>query len=42
MKTAQARQQHKTSEGEFLYELKTYYELSPKMSESILESAKIV
>ncbi|MBK9335022.1 MAG: DUF1670 domain-containing protein [Ignavibacteria bacterium] len=40
MKTAQARQQHKTSEGEFLYELKTYYELSPKMSESILESAK--
>lgn len=34
------RQQHKTSEGEFLYELKTYYELSPKMSESILESAK--
>lgn len=34
------RQQHKTSEGEFLYELKTLFELSPKMSELILESAK--
>lgn len=40
METKIKRQQHKTSEGEFLYELKTYYELSPKMSESILESAK--
>lgn len=40
METIINRQQHKTSEGEFLYELKTYYELSPKMSESILESAK--
>lgn len=40
METIIKRQQHKTSEGEFLYELKTYYELSPKMSESILESAK--
>lgn len=34
------RQLHKTSEGEFLYELKTLFELSPKMSELILESAK--
>lgn len=35
------RQQQKTSEGEFLYELKNSYELSPKMSTSILESAKL-
>lgn len=34
------RAQHKTSEGELIYELENLYELSPKMSESILESAK--
>jgi hypothetical protein len=34
------RAQHKTSEGEFIYELENLYELSPKMSESIAESAK--
>lgn len=34
------RSQHKTSEGEFIYELQNLYELSPKMSESIAESAK--
>ena len=34
------RAQHKTSEGEFNYELQNLYELSPKMSESIIESAK--
>jgi hypothetical protein len=34
------RQRHKTSEGEFIYELLNQYELSPKMSESILDSAK--
>jgi len=27
------RSQHKTSEGEFIYELQNLYELSPKMSE---------
>jgi len=34
------REQHKTTEGEFLYELRTSYELSPKVSESILHTAK--
>lgn len=34
------RQQHKTSEGEFKHALRYSYELSPKMSESIVECAK--
>ncbi len=34
------RQKCKSSEGEFIFELRNNYELSPKMSESILESAK--
>jgi len=34
------RQRHKSSEGEFIFELRNNYELSPRMSESILESAK--
>jgi len=34
------RDQIKTTEGEFLYELRTSYELSPKVSESILHTAK--
>ncbi len=34
------RNEHKTSEGEFSYELQNLYELSPKMSESIIETAK--
>lgn len=34
------RAQYKTSEGEFIYELENLYELSPKMSESIAESAR--
>lgn len=34
------RDQIKTTEGEFLYELRTSYELSPKVSESILNTAK--
>lgn len=34
------RDQIKTTEGEFLYELRTSYELSPKVSESILYTAK--
>jgi len=34
------RDQIKTTEGEFLYELRTSYELSPKVSESILQTAK--
>jgi len=34
------RQQHKTSEGEFIYELETQYGLCPKMRDSILDSAK--
>jgi hypothetical protein len=34
------RAQHKTSEGEFICELQNLYELSPKMSESIVESAR--
>lgn len=34
------RNQTKTSEGEFIHELRNQYELSPKMSYSILDSAK--
>ncbi|MCC7159868.1 MAG: DUF1670 domain-containing protein [Ignavibacteria bacterium] len=34
------RQQHKTSEGEFIYELEIQYGLCPKMRDSILDSAK--
>jgi len=34
------RQQIKSSEGEFLYELQHLYELSPKLSSLILLSAK--
>lgn len=34
------RHQQKTSEGEFIYELLNSYELSPKLSEQILISAK--
>lgn len=40
MKKYLERQQHKTSEGEFIYELETQYELCPKIRESILETAK--
>ena len=34
------RRQTKSSEGEFIYELENSYELSPKLSESILVTAK--
>ena len=34
------RQTQKTSEGEFIHELRSQYELSPKLSEQILLSAK--
>lgn len=34
------RNEHKTSEGEFLYELRNSYELSPRISRSILDTAK--
>lgn len=34
------RLQQKTSEGEFMYEMETQYELCPKMRESLLETAK--
>jgi len=34
------RNQIKTSEGEFLYDLRTSYEFSPKVCESILQTAK--
>lgn len=34
------RQEHKTSEGEFILELETEYGLCPKMRDSILDSAK--
>ena len=36
----QERQKCKSSEGEFIYELRNNYELSPRVSESILDSAK--
>ncbi len=35
-----SRQLSKTSEGEFMYDLLNSYELSPKLSEQILQSAK--
>ena len=34
------RQSHKSSDGEFLYELEHSFELSPKLSEQILLTAK--
>ncbi|MBV6479832.1 MAG: hypothetical protein HGGPFJEG_02628 [Ignavibacteria bacterium] len=37
---SEERQRHKSSEGEFIFELRNNYELSPRVSESILESAK--
>lgn len=39
-RTELARRQIKSSEGEFLWELKNSYELSPKLSEQILLTAK--
>lgn len=38
--TGASRQAHKSMEGEFLYELQHSYELSPKLSKEIVESAK--
>lgn len=38
--TARSRQEHKSVEGEFLYELQHLYELSPKLSREIVISAK--
>jgi len=38
--TSRSRQQHKSIEGEFLYELQHSYELSPKLSREIVVSAK--
>ena len=40
MEKKQERQLHKSSEGEFIFELHHEYELSPRESESILETAK--
>ena len=40
MDQKQEREKSKSSEGEFIYELRNNYELSPRMSDSILESAK--
>lgn len=37
---SEERQMHKSSEGEFIFELRNNYELSPRMSESILDFAK--
>ena len=34
------RQELKSNEGEFLYELQYSYELSPRLSEQILQTAK--
>lgn len=39
-KTVLNRSQIKSSEGEFMWELKNSYELSPKLSEQILLTAK--
>jgi len=39
-RTEIARRQIKSSEGEFIWELKNSYELSPKLSEQILITAK--
>jgi len=35
-------QKHKSSEGEFIFAMLHEYELSPKESESILESKNVV
>lgn len=35
------RETTKTTEGEFIYDLRKLYELSPKLSESIYQTAKI-
>ncbi len=40
MEKSKERQSHKSSEGEFIFELLHEYEFSSKKSESILESAK--
>jgi len=40
LEKSQERQLHKSSEGEFIFELHHEYELSPRESESILETAK--
>ena len=40
MEKIKERQMHKSSEGEFIFELLHEYELSPRESESILETAK--
>ncbi len=40
MEKSKERQRHKSSEGEFIFEMLHEYELSPKESESILETAK--
>ncbi len=40
MEKSKERQMHKSSEGEFIFELLHEYELSPKESVSILETAK--
>ncbi len=40
MEKSQERQMHKSSEGEFIFALHHEYELSPRESESILETAK--
>jgi len=39
-RTEISRRQIKSSEGEFIWELKNAYELSPKLSEQILIKAK--
>jgi len=39
-RTEISRRQIKSSEGEFIWELKNSYELSPKLSEQILITAK--
>lgn len=39
-RTEQSRREIKSSEGEFIWELKNSYELSPKLSEQILLTAK--
>ncbi|MDQ3020767.1 MAG: hypothetical protein M3R36_09390 [Bacteroidota bacterium] len=40
MEKIKERQLHKSSEGEFIFAMLQEYELSPKESESILETAK--
>ncbi len=39
-RTELARRQIKSSEGEFIWELKNSYSLSPKLSSSIMMTAK--